>query len=141
MSVPSLFTTFKVNQFNFLPFMIDTGASVSIFPLKLSTNLTVQTSVVTLSSVEGRSVAVHGESYMTISSKDLRRSYNFSFVIADVHTPILGADFLSNHKLSVSCAKRQLVDEVTGLTSSCSPQSTSASSPYVVVRTRDYLMV
>ncbi|GBP26297.1 Retrovirus-related Pol polyprotein from transposon 412 [Eumeta japonica] len=45
----------------------------------------------------------------------LRRSFRWTFVIADVKQPILGADFLSHFKLLVDLSNRKIVDQVTKL--------------------------
>ena len=127
--MPSLFTAFFVSNIFKIDFLIDTGASLSLFPLRYSSALTIVPSVVTLRSVDGRQVSVHGESFLTVSSRKLRRSYQWTFDIANVPNAILGADFLSANKLSVSCANRRLIYEVTSLYASCDQFSTSNSSP------------
>ncbi|XP_026469946.1 uncharacterized protein LOC113373895 [Ctenocephalides felis] len=47
----------------------------------------------------------------------LRRSFNWQFVVADVATAIMGADFLSNYNLLIDLKGRRLIDSTTGLTS------------------------
>ena len=46
----------------------------------------------------------------------LRRSFPWIFTIAQIKTPILGADFLSHFNVSVNMATRSLVDCSTELT-------------------------
>ena len=45
----------------------------------------------------------------------LRRPFRWSFIVADVKHPILGADFLGHFNLLVDVTRRHLVDNVTKL--------------------------
>ena len=45
----------------------------------------------------------------------LRRNFSWSFIVADVQHPILGADFLGHYELDISVHNRKLIDTVTGL--------------------------
>lgn len=47
----------------------------------------------------------------------LRRSFKWTFCVADVLTPIIGADFLYNFNLSVNLRRRRLHDNQTGIES------------------------
>lgn len=49
---------------------------------------------------------------------NLRRVFDWSFIIADVARPILGADFLSHFGLIVDLSAKTLIDPTTNLTSS-----------------------
>lgn len=48
----------------------------------------------------------------------LRRSFSWLFTIADVHTAIIGADFLANYQLLIDLNNKRLIDSTTGLTTS-----------------------
>jgi len=130
--VSCLHAAFTVDH-KYFYFLIDTGASVSIFPFKFAKSLPISPTFVCLKSVNGRPVTVHGECSLSISSTDLRRSFRWCFVVADVTQPIIGADFLTAHQLSVSCSSRHLTDEVTGFRTVCKSATTSTQSPILSV--------
>ena len=132
-SVPCLYAAFQINSSHTLDFLVDTGASLSLLPLRFSRHFSVVPSAVKLSSVEGKAVPVHGECLLTIGSKDLRRSYKWCFVIADIANAIIGADFLAAHKLSVSCSRATLTDDVTGFIAACKSCSLSSFAPILAV--------
>ena len=50
---------------------------------------------------------------MTIQLPKLRREYQWTFVVAEVTTALLGNDFLSQNALLVDCAKGTLIDSTT----------------------------
>ena len=84
-------------------FLVDTGASVSIFPSKLSHHLHISQTFVRLTFVNDKAIDVRGECSLVVSNEKLRRSYRWCFVIADIQQPTLGANFLRAYKISVSC--------------------------------------
>ena len=45
----------------------------------------------------------------------LRRSFPWTFVIADVIQPIIGVDFLAKHCILVDCQKNHLIDALTNI--------------------------
>ncbi|GFU43368.1 retrovirus-related Pol polyprotein from transposon opus [Trichonephila clavipes] len=49
----------------------------------------------------------------------LRRPFIWTFIIADVSSPIIGADFLKHFKLLIDLKKKRLVDVETSLFTSC----------------------
>ena len=53
-----------------------------------------------------------------IKIPSLRRSYPWTFVVADVTEPILGNDFLAAFELIVDCGAQTLTDSVTSIRSS-----------------------
>ena len=132
-SVPCLYAAFQIHESYTLDFLVDTGASLSLLPLKLSRHFSVASSVVKLSSVEGKAVPVHGECMLSIGSKELRRSFKWCFVVADIPNAIIGADFLSAHKISVIFSRKTLTDDVTGLTVDCESSSFSSYAPILSV--------
>lgn len=77
-------------------FILDTGASISIIPKKLLKDVIIHPSVIKLSTATGESIKCYGEANLDVTLKDLRRTFNWNFVIADVTDPLLGIDFLSN---------------------------------------------
>ena len=73
----------------------------------------------TLRAVNGSSIASFGTRSLTVSL-GLRRRFQFVFVIADVEQPIIGADFLHHHRLTVDLRARRIMDSVTQLSSPAS---------------------
>lgn len=97
-------------KFNFI---LDTGASVSIIPRKLVPNLTLRRTAVRLTTASGSPINTYGEAFLTVALPKLRRSYEWTFVIADVENPLLGVDFLQHFELSIDCKNKTLNDAMT----------------------------
>ena len=85
------------------------------------------------------SKATFGTKSLTLNL-ELRRPFAWDFTIADVHTAILGTDFLSYHGLILDLQGRRLLDGLTRLSTDCTlglpPQvfSVSVAKPYAVVK-------
>ena len=84
------------------------------------------TSAPTLCPVNSTPIRTYGQKSLTLDI-GLRRSFKWVFVIADVPSPILGADFLRNFNLLVDVSRRRLIDAMT--TSFVRGITTSTSSP------------
>ena len=114
-------------------FLVDTGSMVSIISAsQISTDVLDVTSTC-LSTVKGDSIVVHGKRSVDISIPALRRSFTWSFYIADVTQNILGIDFLSFYKLSINCVDGTLSDACTGFTTSAQLSSTDTPVSSVCV--------
>jgi len=125
---------FKINSFT-IPFLVDTGASVSLVPPDLVSKLKppTSTSSVKLRSAAGHAVPVYGECFLNLASPSLRRVFHWNFVIAGVSRPILGADFLASHGILVDCKNKKLIDSLTNFTANC----VSFDSPDVTIAKLD----
>ncbi|GBP40882.1 hypothetical protein EVAR_88943_1 [Eumeta japonica] len=94
---------------------VDTGANITVLP-KCSVKIKT-----TNHSVDYKLYAANGTEIKTYGLKTLvvylglRRLFRWTFVIADVKQPIIGADFLSHFKLLVDLSNRRIVDQVTKL--------------------------
>lgn len=101
-----------------LSFLIDTGANASVIPrCKVQLNFGTADSdhhKYSLYAANGTPIRTYGTKLL-ILNLGLRREYKWTFIIADVSQPILGADFLAYYKLLVDVASRKLVDQVTQL--------------------------
>ena len=86
-------------------FLVDTGADRSVFPHKSSS----PTGPV-LSAADGNSIKSWG--LRTLPLQFAGRCFAWDFILADIDRPILGSDFLVNHKLIVDMAGQQLLDSV-----------------------------
>lgn len=98
---------------NPLQFLIDTGSSVSILPYSPPFTNLLRPTAVSLTNASGSNVRCYGEVDVTLGIRSIRRSFSWSFVVADVVQPILGVDFLSAHSLLIDCKNQTLIDSVT----------------------------
>ena len=73
-----------------MKFLVDTGAAVSVFPPSKQQRL--KPCAFTLQAANGSRIKTYGQRSLTLDL-GIRRSCQWVFVIADVATPILGADF------------------------------------------------
>ena len=106
-------------------FLVDTGSDVCVFPrTKVKTNLTKRN--YSLSAVNGTPIATYGIITLPLNL-GLRRTFHWSFVVADVDTAIIGTDFLAHYGLSVDVRHKQLLDSGTTLSSNGFAAQTSTS--------------
>ena len=116
-----------------LKFLVDTGANISVLPVtKKQLYFGSCDENYKLYAANGSEIKTFGVKTLELDF-NLRRPFRWSFVVADVKRPILGADFLSHHKLLVDVHKRKLIDSVTNL---CSIASITANDT-LSVRTID----
>ena len=80
-------------------FLVDTGAEVSILPPSPAD--CKHQDGFNLLAVNGSGIATFGKCSLTLNL-GLRRTFRWVFAIANVHTPILGADFLRHYKAVLS---------------------------------------
>jgi hypothetical protein len=88
-------------------FLVDTGAAYSVFPHKSAR----ESSGPQLTGAGGKPIHYWGERELNLSSYG--RRFSWTFLLADVQLPILGADFLRQHHLVVDLAAGQLLDTST----------------------------
>ena len=62
-----------------------------------------------VSSASGTSIKVYGEVDVEVAIPSIRRTFNWTFLVADVVGPILGVEYLARHALLVDCSTRQLI--------------------------------
>ena len=91
-----LFVRDTLNNLNFL---VDTGADVSVLPHTLFTKGTKSINYC-LSAANGTHIDTFGTKLLQVNI-GLRRQFVHTFLLASVSRPILGADFLTKHKLLV----------------------------------------
>lgn len=99
-----------------LRFLIDTGADLSIVPPNNSEKKNPSHSI-ELFAANGTSIRTFGEKRITLDL-GLRRTFQWTFLIADVSSPIIGADFLKFYDLLVDIGRNKLIDRITHLESS-----------------------
>ena len=95
-------------------FLVDTGAEVSIIPPSLSDCTSHRHSPFSLQAINNTNISTYGVRSLTLDL-GLRRIFCWTFVVADVQKPILGADFLSKFGLLVDVWNCRLSDATTNL--------------------------
>ena len=88
-------------------FLVDTGAEVSVFPATRSDRHS-QLQGTQLTAANGSSICTYGQ--RTIPLKFSNRHFKWTFTVAQVSQPLLGADFLRAHSLLVDIKGRRLID-------------------------------
>lgn len=122
-----------------MQFLIDTGADVSVIPRGLRSAGAKPTSM-QLFAANGTPIKVYGEVLLKVNL-GLRREFSWQFLIADVTSGIIGADFISHHDLLIDLKRKRLIDNTTRLeaagvlarTNGCAIKTFSAQSPYAEV--------
>ena len=119
-----------------LRMLVDTGAAVSVVPPTPPYTAT-STVIGTLRAANGSPIKTYGQRSLTIDI-GLRRTFTWVFIIADVSTAILGADFLHHFNLQVDMRQHALVDlmttlQVTGVTTDATVESPSPLTEHPAV--------
>lgn len=104
-----------------LRFLIDTGADISVLPIRYAQQPKTPTKIV-LYAANGTEIRTYGNKLLTLDL-NLRRNFTWSFVVADVNQPIIGADFLKNFNLLVDVKNNRLLDSKTNLSSNGKPHT------------------
>ena len=94
-------------------YLVDTGAEVSVIPPSHAERKRSQQTF-SLQAVNNTAITTYGCKSLTLDL-GLRRTFRWIFVIADVQTPILGADFLRHYSLLVDMKHNKLLDSLTQL--------------------------
>ena len=105
-----LYVADKHNKCNYL---IDTGAAVSVLP-KSCTNRTSDAACLPLVAANNTTINTYGNCRRVVDV-GLKRDYAWTYIVADVKQPIIGADFLIHYSLLVDLISRCLRDMRTGL--------------------------
>ena len=100
-----LYVADKHNKCNYL---IDTGAEVSVLP-KSCANRTSDTACLPLVAANNTTINTYGN-FRRVVDAGLKQDYAWTFIVADVKQPIIGADFLIHYSLLVDLKSRCLRD-------------------------------
>ena len=73
----------------------------------------VQPTPLKLTAANNSVIRSYGCCELVIVFRKLRREFRWNCIIADVSTPLIGADFLHNFNLSVNMKNQQLIDDTT----------------------------
>ena len=95
-------------------FLVDTGADVSVLPA-CKTGKFMKPSDFKLFAANNSKIDTFGTKVLNLDL-GLRRKFTWSFIIAKISKPILGADFLKHYGLLVDIKNKKLVDGMTKLT-------------------------
>lgn len=128
-----LFVTDRVTRTQFL---VDTGADLCVFPRRLVQGRPTKATY-ELAAANGSTIATYGSLTLNLDL-GLRRDFTWSFVIADVSRPIIGADFLAKFELLVDIRNRRLLDQVTNLTTTGKRSSNNIASIKTVTGTSPF---
>ena len=104
-------------------FLVDTGAAVSVYPASLR-DINGGSHTRSLVAANGSNIATYGTRRMNIRLEN--KDYTWPFILANVKTPLLGADFLQANGLLVDLQIKGLVN-ATSFASSTLRQSNQTS--------------
>lgn len=102
------------DQTTTLKFLVDSGADVSTVPPNFNETLHTPHSSIKLYAANGSTIQTFGEKRLTLNL-GLRRPYQWNFIIADIKTPLIGADFLKHFGLLIDVKRGKLIDNCTKL--------------------------
>ncbi|XP_073821522.1 uncharacterized protein [Musca autumnalis] len=94
-------------------YLIDFGSAVSVVPPSIIKEK-LKPSKLTLLAANQSEIKTFGDCVLKLDL-GLRREFKWLYVIADVHTPIIGADFLVNFDLLIDLKQKRLIDNKTKL--------------------------
>ena len=105
---PSQTGFFIKDELSDFRFLVDTGAFRSILPPPGDIHTINHPSSSDLVAANGTSIRTYGEQQVNICLSG--QTYTWTFIIADVRHPLLGADFLSHYSLMVDVARHRLLN-------------------------------
>ncbi|XP_041973958.1 uncharacterized protein K02A2.6-like [Aricia agestis] len=118
-------------------FLVDTGADISVLAATQLRKKKRTEETYKLYAANNTPIKTYGEETIKLNL-GLRRSFRWTFVVADIKTSILGADFLHHYKLLVDLHTKRLVDKVTDLSVNAVKVVTDIESVHVVSSDQAY---
>lgn len=118
-------------------YLIDTGADLSVIPVSVLDMHFLKPILSELFAANGTPIKVYGKITLKVQL-GLKREFTWTFITADVRTPIIGADFLVFYKLAVDLASKSLIDTTTRLKSIGSMKFTNQPSIKTIVNNNKY---
>ncbi|XP_066958157.1 uncharacterized protein [Macrobrachium rosenbergii] len=88
--------------------LIDTGAVRSVFLPSREDYKRLSDPTASLTAANGSPILSYGTKLLSVSILGWR--YKWSFIVTDVRTPLLGADFLAHFGLAVDVGRKRLLD-------------------------------
>lgn len=123
---------FAFDQNSHFYFLIDTGSEVSIVPQSRFKGMP-HASDWSLFAANGSPISTHGHHRMTVDF-GLGLTFGWNFIIADVKTPIIGADFLRKYHLVPYMSNNTLVHMRTNRSIVCRPSRLSSLGISTIVK-------
>ncbi|GFT98976.1 gag-pol polyprotein [Trichonephila clavipes] len=119
MAEPSKHTSrlFLLDRKSGQKFLIDSGSEICVIPPSPTMNKSPQSNF-SLFAANNTKIPAYGMVRKELNL-GLRRPFIWTFIIADVSSPIIGADFLKHFNLLIDLQKKRLVDVETSLFTSC----------------------
>ncbi|GFX37951.1 retrovirus-related Pol polyprotein from transposon opus [Trichonephila clavipes] len=119
MAEPSKHTSrlFLLDRKSGQKFLIDSGSEICVIPPSPTMNKSPQSNF-SLFAANNTKIPAYGMVRKELNL-GLRRPFIWTFIIADVSSPIIGADFLKHFNLLIDLKKKRLVDVGTSLFTSC----------------------
>lgn len=108
-----LFVFDPISKLNYL---VDSGSDVCVLPCHQKVSHS-NSNHITLYSASGTPIRTYGVKVTTLSL-NLRRRFQWPFILANVSKPIIGADFLKHYGLLIDLKQKCLKDPLTNCTSS-----------------------
>ncbi|XP_059488604.1 uncharacterized protein LOC132204244 isoform X2 [Neocloeon triangulifer] len=96
-----------------MSFLMDTGSDISVLPQKLFPHMKLPLHY-NLTAANVTEIKTYGFHTLKLTL-NLRRTFEWTFLVADVEHPIIGADFLTRHNLVVDLGLAQLSDRLTSV--------------------------
>jgi hypothetical protein len=90
-------------------YLVDTGTAFSVLPYKGTKQLSPD--LPCLRAAGGQVIPCYGELHVNVQFCD--KTFEWTFLLADVESPLLGADFLRNYRLLLDLHGGCLIDAVT----------------------------
>lgn len=117
---------------------MDTGADISVLAATAKSRKNNEArSACQLFAANNTPIKTYGEKTLRLNF-GLRRSFAWTFIVADVKTSILGADFLRHYQLLVDLHRKKLIDKVTELSVNAIEISTPAEKISLLSSNQDY---
>ncbi|GFU97430.1 retrovirus-related Pol polyprotein from transposon 17.6 [Trichonephila clavipes] len=119
MAEPSQHTSrlFLLDRKSGQKFLIDSGSEICVIPPSPTMNKSPQSNF-SLFAANNTKIPAYGMVLKELNL-GLRRPFIWTFIIADVSSPIIGADFLKHFNLLIDLKKKRLVDVETSLFTPC----------------------
>ncbi|GFW06528.1 retrovirus-related Pol polyprotein from transposon 17.6 [Trichonephila clavipes] len=119
MAEPSKHTSrlFLLDRKSGQKFLIDSGSEICVIPPSPTMNKSPQSNF-SLFAANNTKIPAYGMVRKELNL-GLRRPFIWTFIIADVSSPIIGADFLKHFNLLIDLKKKRLVEVETSLFTSC----------------------
>mgnify|MGYP004574657049 CR=1 FL=1 len=91
-----------------LKFLIDTGAEVSVFPIKNFSGVSQKSNLI-LTAANGTPIDTYGFKELQLDF-GFNNLFSFPFILANIDTPIIGINFLEKFGMLVDIKNRKIID-------------------------------